>query len=209
MSIIFFVCIMQKNYKDIREEIDKRNFQQKIKETINSPQTQNIANYFVDDKDKRITDPEVIYKDLVDTFYLMFTDTFTAPYCKLLIEPLEYRTHVRFSTTALTEEASINNINYDMAYAMIQIKSENESNCVRILINHQNPKTCLVVCFKDCIWSSHKAFHLLEAKPVKSFPLVLDLITTPSSGYVIQEFLAYGCFVKSHLNGIVVSNYTH
>ena len=188
---------------------NKKQFHKKVEEAVQSVETQNINNYFVTDKANKVTKIESVFYDLVESIYLLFTDTRIYPHCKLLAEPLESRTYVDFNLKPLEQEIKINDIDYTMAYAMFQVINEDKTRCLRFLVNKENNSTVLVICFENCVWNEEPALTLKSATPVKSIPFVLDLIRTPSVGYLLQEFLAFGQFHHTGNEQLVVSSFTH
>lgn len=192
-----------------QEQVSRQLFHKKVEEAVKSVETQNINNYFVTDKSEKVLEIENTYYSIVESIYLLYTDTRIYPHCKLLNQPLESRVYVDFLIRPIEKENKINNIDYTMAYAMLQVVNEDKDRCLRYLVNKENPSTVLVIFFEDCIWDTENANSLLSATPVRSIPFVLNLIATPSVGYLLQEFLAFGEFNHFSAPPSFITSFVH
>lgn len=159
-------------------------------EALASRETQDIRNYFVDLSNMRVFDVHSHYRNKIDSLYYNYTDTCSYPFCKLLLENLSIRTYIDFYLEPVDEEPIINGIDFNKAFAMVQIRNYHKNNCVRILFNKKNKQTAQVFSMLNCQWKDEQKFILNSAEIVSHFPAVLDMIATPAINFIIQEFLA-------------------
>lgn len=192
-----------------QENKERLLFHKRIEKVAQSAETQNINNYFAAHADEEVENIEETFYSLVEGIYLLFTDTRTPPHCKLLYEPAESRTYVDFYTQRVEEEAKINDIDYTKAFSMMQVVTEDKNRCIRFLINKENITTVLAICFDNCVWDKEKPNTLVSAHAMHSIPFVLDLVTTPTVGFVLQKFLAFGYFQNKETMQVRVSSITH
>ncbi len=177
-----------------KPKVPELTFVEKVQRTHDSEETQNIANYFINENEVSITDPLVSLGEHFEDFIQMFTKTDIITSCRLLEESNGngHQYDVEFVRMSVEEENNINGLLYQYAYAMFQVRSSDKSNCVRILTNKKNHRTQLVLFLRNCVWSKHKPHVLIDAEVVHSIPFVLNLLGTPSCGFMVQRFLALG-----------------
>lgn len=165
-------------------------FLELVKAAHEHEDTRDITNYFVQNSRYKIINPTVELKDLIDDIFDLFTDSYVYPHCRLVDESSRKYTPVDFLFSPVDGEQLIQNVQYASAYCLIQIRDRSTQRCARILINKKNHSTALVVFLRDCVWDKKSDHILVQAEQVQSFILVLNLITAPTSGLIIQSFLA-------------------
>lgn len=206
-TFIFFWLMLDTKIK--QPLTDQQILMLKIKYMIESEETQNLKNYFVDSVEDTLGYNDEPLKTIADNLFYQFTDTYQHTHCMYITDGILDRTYVKLSAHVLVGEPPINNMSYQLAYGMIQIKALDNDRSVRVLLNKVNKQTCLAVCFTDCIWDSKEPHRLKQAIPNTAIPIVMDLIHCPSAVYAIQEFLVHGDFPKSRSPNYEPFKYIH
>lgn len=149
-------------------------------------------NYMVDVTDSYGSDFEVNLKSIVNSVQHFFVGSEFEPYCCLVERNKVTPTYVDFSINPLVNDKKLHNVDYNKAYAMMQIRARDKNRLVRILLNKKDHSVSMISFFDNCVYNEDEDFALKSANLVEVLPLVKNLIHSISAGVYMQNFLANG-----------------
>ena len=149
-------------------------------------------NYMVDESDTYGKEFEYNLKNLVNSVQHFFIGSEFEPYCCLVERNKPVPTYVDFCIQPLSNDKKLHNVDYNKAYAMMQVRAKDKNRLVRILLNKKDHSVSLISFFDNCIYNKDEDFALKSGNLVEVLPLVKNLIHSISAGVYMQNFLANG-----------------
>ena len=160
---------------------------------LSSKDVLDARNYMMDRNDTYSEDFTQCLTSVVNSVQHFFVGGGFEPYCCLVERNTITPTYVDFYIKPISNDKKLHNVDYNKAYAMMQVRAKDKNRLVRILLNKKDHSVSMISFFDNCVYNEDEDFSLKSGILVEVLPLVKNLIHSLSAGLYMQNFLANGC----------------